>query len=166
MTLWLQLEAQSQRLAIMACNLSQYCAGNIAAAKHFYRDICRGNIFTGTIAAAKLFGSVNTGTIASAKSKILWIMACNLSQYCAGNIAEAKKFYRDICRGNIFTGTIAAAKLFGSVNTGTIAPAKSKILWMGKYHSKKFTEPFAAAKTFTCPFAAAKIFTKPNLIIT
>ncbi len=45
-------------------------------------------------------------------------MACNLSQYCAGNIAEAKKFYRDICRGNIFTGTIAAAKLFGSVNTG------------------------------------------------
>ena len=83
-------------------------------------------------------------------------MACNLSQYCAGNIAAAKHFYRDICRGNIFTGTIAAAKLFGSVNTGTIAPAKSKILWMGK----KFTEPFAAAKTYTEPFAAAKIFTR------
>ena len=87
-------------------------------------------------------------------------MACNLSQYCAGNIAAAKNFYPDICRGNIFTGTIAAAKLFGSVNTGTIAPAKSKILWMGKYRSKKFTEPF------TGPFAAAKIFTRPNLIIT
>ncbi len=156
----------------MACNLSQYCAGNIAAAKHFYRDICRGNIFTGAIAAAKLFASVNTETIAPAKSKILWMgkyrssMACNLSQYCAGNIAVAKHFYRNICRGNIFTGTIAAAKLFGSVNTGTIAPAKSKFLWMGKYRSKKFTEPFAAAKTFTGPFAAAKIFTRPNLIIT
>ena len=52
-------------------------------------------------------------------------MACNLSQYCAGNIAAAKKFYQDIYRGNIFTGTIAATKLFASVNTETIAPAKS-----------------------------------------
>ncbi len=63
-------------------------------------------------------------------------------------------FYRDICRGNIFTGTIAAAKLLAWVNTGTIAPAKSKILWMGKYRSKKFTEPFAVAKTLywaSCP---------------
>ncbi len=94
------------------------------------------------------------------------LMACNLSQYCAGNIAAAKHFYRDICRSNIFTGTIAATKLFASVNTGTIAPAKSKMLWMGKYRSKKFTEPFAGAKTFTGPFAAAKIFTRPNLIIT
>ena len=34
---------------VIACNLSQYCADNFARAKHFYRDICRGNIFTGTI---------------------------------------------------------------------------------------------------------------------
>ena len=55
-------------------------------------------------------------------------MSCNLSQYCASNIAVAKHFYRDICRGNIFTGTIAAAKLFGSVNTGTITPKKQNFV--------------------------------------
>ncbi len=54
-------------------------------------------------------------------------MACNLSQYCAGNIAEAKTFYRDICHGNIFT-ELLAWELLAWVNTGTIAPAKSKIL--------------------------------------
>ncbi len=26
-------------------------------------------------------------------------MACNLSQYCAGYFAGAKRFYWDICRG-------------------------------------------------------------------
>ena len=31
-----------------------------------------------------------------------------------------------------FTGTFAAAKKFGLLNTGTIAPAKSNIFWMGR----------------------------------
>ncbi len=95
--------------------------------------------------------------------QILWqtlhkSMACNLSQYCAGNnYCRSKNVYPDIRRGNIFIGTIVAAKQFGSLNTGTIAAAKSKMLWMGKYHhSRMFTEPFAAAKTFTGTVAATK----------
>ncbi len=64
-----------------------------------------------------------------------------------------------------FTGTFAAAKKFGLLNTRTIAPAKSNIFWMGKYRSRMLTEPFTVAKIFTGPFATAKIFTRPDLII-
>ena len=49
-----------------------------------------------------------------------------------------------------FAGKIAVAKRFGSLNTGTIAAAKIKILWMGKFRSRMF----ATAKTFTRPVAA------------
>ena len=138
----------NDKLLTMACNLIQYCASASAAAKNVYRDNCRGNIFTGTIAAAKRIVPVNTATIAAAKSKILW-RGKYRSRTCTEPFAAAKNVYRDNCRGNIFTGTIAAAKRIVPVNTATIAAAKSKILWRGKYRSRTFTEPFAAAKTLT-----------------
>ena len=70
-------------------------------------------------------------------------------------------------RQKSFTGTFAAAKLFGSVNTRTIAPAKAKFCgWVNTAPKSLLSHYFAAAKTFTGPFAAAKIFTRPNLIIT
>ncbi len=55
----------------MACNLSQYCAGNIAGEKNFSWDICRGNIFIGTIAAAKQFASINTDDCRSKKQNFV-----------------------------------------------------------------------------------------------